>query len=118
MRIEKQREQELARRRGLTSRTVLMFVWFVISGIAGYLLLRVLFAENYLSYGFFYSDLGIPSAVPRAVILGALVLSIMLVMQFLLILGFTLGSPQGRARTGKPTAHSRNPDPLDRDYHR
>ena len=118
VRIQKQKEHELARRRGLAGRTIVQSVWLITSGIVGYLLLRMLFAEGYLSYAFFYGDLGIPTAIPRAVILGALVLIVMVIMQFFLVFGFTMMSPQGRARTGKPTAHSRNPDPLEREYRR
>ena len=116
MRIEKQKEQELARRRGLAGRTVLQLVWFIASGIAGWLIFRFLFAQDLLSYEFFYGELGIPDAIPQWAIYGALILIAMIAMHFLLVLGFTAMSPQGRARTGQPTAHSRNPDPLEREY--
>ena len=116
MRIEKKKEQELARRKGLTRRTVIQVIWLLISGVIGYFIVQALFGGGYLSMDFFRNDLAIPQAVPDIAIQGALVLLIVFVMQFFLILGYVVASPQGRARSGQPTAYSSNPDPLENEY--
>lgn len=116
MRIEKKKEQELARRKGLTKRTIIQVLWLLISGVIAYFIVQALFGAEYITMDFFYGDLAIPQEVPEFVIQGALVLLIVFVMQFFLIFGYVAASPQGRERSGKPSAYSRNPDPLENEY--
>lgn len=116
MRIEKQREQELARRKGFATRTIIQIIWLFITGAAAYFILQYFLDEGVLTYSAFYNQLGIPGWVPQWAILASLVLLTMVVMQIFLIFGYTIASPRGRAKTGKATLYSRNPDPLDNDY--
>ena len=116
MRLEKQQQQELAKRQGLTGRTIVQTVWFFITGAAAYFLLEWLIAADYLSMGFFHNRMLIPHFVPDPVIKGLFVLVVVIIMQFFLLIGFVFASPQGRARTGKPTPYSTNPDPFENDY--
>lgn len=116
MRIEKKREQELARREGLTRRTIIQVIWLLISGVFAYFIVQALFGAGVITMQFFYQDLAVPADIPEIAIRGALILIIVFIMQFFLIFGYVVASPQGRARSGKPSAYSRNPDPLENEY--
>lgn len=112
MRLEKKREEELARRRGMTGRTIVAFIWLLLSGVAGYYLVTYLIDQNFINLNMFY-DLGIPRAVPDELFLAGLVLVVVAVMQFFLFLGFMVASPEGRRPTGEPSLSSRSKDPFD-----
>lgn len=116
MRIEKKKEQELAQRKGLTRRTVIQVIWLLLSGVIAYFIVQALFDGGYISMEFFRNELAIPQEVPDIAIEGGLVLLIVFVMQFFLIFGYVVASPQGRERSGKPSAYSSNPDPLENEY--
>ncbi len=116
MRLDKKRDAELAKRKGLTTRTLVQGTWLAMSAVIAYFALSWLFSSGQLSYDFFYLSLGVPRAIPETVILGVLVLVVMVVMQFFLVLGYAFGSPQGRERPGTPSAYSRNYDPMQDDY--
>lgn len=118
MRLEKKKEQELAQRKGLTTRTILQGVWLLLSAIVVYFIVRELFAAQILTYGFFYSSLSVPAWVPQEAILATLILAGIVIMQFFFVFGYMIASPEGRAATGKPSAYSRNPDPLEDSYRR
>ena len=118
MRLDKYHEQELAKRKGLATRTIVQFVWLVISAGLSYLLLQFLFSRDYLDYDFFYETLGLPRSIDEWMILAGSILIIVLFMQFFLILGYAFASPSGRQRPGNPTAYSSTPDPLQDEYRR
>ena len=116
MRLDQRRDAELARQKGLTTRTIIQFIWLALSAFLAYLALNYLFASEQLSYEFFYSTLLIPRAVSQPVILAVLILIIVIVMQFFLVMGFAIASPKGRERTGNPSPYSDNYDPMQDDY--
>lgn len=116
MRIEKKKEQELARRKGMTKRTVIQVIWLLISAAFAYYVVQGLFDGGYITMDFFYRELAIPRNIPEIAIQGALILLIVFIMQFFLIFGYVAASPQGRARSGKPSPYSSNPDPLENEY--
>jgi TRAP-type C4-dicarboxylate transport system permease small subunit len=116
MRLEKKRESELAERKGLAVRTVIQFIWLILSGVIAYFALNWFFTREQLTYEFFYTTLGIPRSVPEAVIMGVLILVIVFVMQFFLVMGYAIASPQGRERPGDPTPYSSTYDPMQDDY--
>lgn len=116
MRLERQKEQELAQRKGFASRTIVQSIWLLISGGIGYFILRWLFDAGTLDYNFFYTTLSIPRSVPEAAIFAGLILIIVIVMQFFLILGYAFASPTGRQRPGTPTPYSSSYDPMQDDY--
>lgn len=118
MRLDRQREQELARRKGLTTRTIVQGAWLLISIVATYLFIRYLMANDYISYGFLYNRLLVPRWVPEWALMAVLILAGVIVLQFFFFLAYAIFSPEGRAQTGRPTVHSRNPDPFDDDYRR
>lgn len=113
MRLEKKRDEELARRKGMTGKTVIQVIWLLISFVVAYFLSTYLFEQEVLTYNMFYTQLAIPRNVPREVVLGGLMLLMVIVMQILLILGFVIASPEGWRRTGEGSLHSRTKEPFD-----
>ncbi|MCA9921779.1 MAG: hypothetical protein KC419_21845 [Anaerolineales bacterium] len=118
MRLEKKKEQEIARRQGMTGKTIIQIIWLVISaGVAYFLLTYMIESEEInFTYGTIYRALFIPTSVPRWVVLSGLIIIFVLFMQMFLALGFAIASPEGRRKTGKPTLYSRNKDPFDDRY--
>lgn len=116
MRLEKKRESETAQRKGLAKKTIIQVLWFGITAVAAYFVLNWLFATGELTYDFFYNELAVPRSVPELGILAALILIAVFVMQFFLVLGYAIASPQGRERTGTPSPYSTNYDPMQDDY--
>lgn len=114
MRLEKKKNQELAKRKGLTGRTIAMVIFFLLSFVVAYFLANYLFAEGYLTTALFYNDLFIPEVVPEAGLKFITMFAIVVAMQIIFVLGFMLASPDGRRRTGDPSLYSRNKDPFDR----
>ena len=111
MRLEKKHEEELAQRKGMTGRTIVATIWLLISIGLGYFLITYLIDQGYLNLNIFY-QWGIPRAVPDWVFLIVLVLVVVTIMQFFLLFGFVVASPEGRRRTGDPSLYSRNKDPF------
>jgi hypothetical protein len=114
MRIDRLREEEARRRRGSTGRTIIQSIWLAISFAVAYFIVRYLYAQNVFSNNLFYVRYGLPRWIPEEAFFIVLMLIIVTMMQFLLIIGFMMGSPLGRTKSGTPTAISRNPDPFDR----
>lgn len=113
MRLEKKRDEELAKRKGLAGRTVVMVIWLGLSFTVAYFLTEYMFSAGYLTEAFFYNELRIPAAV-SSMGLKLITMSLIVVsMQIIFYLGFFMASPEGRRRTGDPTLHSRNRDPFD-----
>jgi len=113
MRLEKKKQEELSKRKGLPLRTIVFVFWLAISFAVAYFLVQYMFNGGYLSERFYYSDLGLPNNWPIELLKGATMLLIVVVMQVFLTFGFMLASPEGRRRTGDPTMYSRNKDPFD-----
>jgi hypothetical protein len=118
MRLDRRREEELARRQGLTTRTIIQGIWLLISAVVTFLFIRYLMANDYLSYAFLYNRLLVPRWVPEWALMLVLILAGVIILQFFFLLAFAIVSPEGRAKSGTPTAYSRNPDPFDNDYRR
>lgn len=112
MRLDKKREEELADRRGTTGKTIVQFIWLLISFVAAYFVVDLVINAGYLSYNMIYG-VGIPRAVPPIAIKMVLMFVIVVVMQFFLVIGFMFANPEGRRRTGNPTLKSRTKDPYD-----
>jgi len=116
MRIEKQREEELARRKGMTGRTILGVFWLGICFAAAYFFIGWLFDSGDLTPGFFWNQLFIPRWVSAEALQILAAIVIVVAMNFFVLIGFGFSSRSGRTRPGTPSLKSRNPDPLDR-YH-
>lgn len=112
MRLEKKRDEEMAARKGMTGRTIVGFIWLATSAVLAYFLVTYLIEAKYISVRMFY-EAGIPRFVPGWVFIAGITIFIVLLMQFFLIMGFMIASPEGRRRTGEPSLHSHTKEPFD-----
>ena len=112
MRLEKKLEEELAKRRGATGRTIVQLIWLIISFVIAYFLINYLFEQEAITYGMIYR-VGIPKSVPEWAILLTLMFVVVVAMQFFLFIGYAFANPEGRRRTGDPTLRSSVKDPYD-----
>jgi len=116
MRLEIQRDEEVAKRKGSAVKTILGAIWLGMCFAAAYFFVGWLFETGELVPNFFWNQLFIPRQVTAEwlQILAAVV--IVVVMNFFVLIGYAVSSSLGRSRPGTPTLHSRNPDPLDKKY--
>lgn len=113
MRLEKKKQEQLSKRKGLTGRTIAMVIWLGISIAIAYFLTEYLFSQGYLTERIFYVDLFIPRSVPLAGLKVITIFGMVVAMQVVFYLGFFFASPEGRRRTGDASLKSRNKDPFD-----
>lgn len=113
MRIDRKKQEELMKRKGNSTRTIIQGVWLIISFVASYFIVTTLMSQGFITYSLLYSRLSIPRSVPSWVLLGALMFFVVVLFQFFLAFGFFISDPQGRRRLGDPSIHSRNKDPFD-----
>ena len=113
MRLEKKREEELSRRKGLTGKTIIQVIWLLITGTLAFFFVNYLFSAGLVSASTFYNQLYIPRSVPELGVKLIMVFGLVIVMQIVFSIGYIIASPEGRRRTGDATLHSRNKDPFD-----
>jgi Na+-driven multidrug efflux pump len=116
MRLDAKRERELARRKGLAWRTILAVIWLALCFGLAFLIMSYLFDNDLLSYNFFYSRLFIPHEVSETALLIASMIVVVVIINFIVLLGYGLFSPVGRRRPGTPSMHSSEPDLDDRKH--
>jgi hypothetical protein len=115
MRIDRIREAELKQRKGSSIRMIIQLVWLGISGVIAYFLSSYIINNTDLTLAFFRNNFFIPPTIPDWVIHAAFVVILVFLMQAIFFVGYAFGSPEGRVKTGRPRADSRNPDPFDED---
>ncbi|HSH02470.1 MAG TPA: hypothetical protein VLL52_08125 [Anaerolineae bacterium] len=115
MRLEKQRQAELARRQGSTKRTILQIIWFAIAFAIAYFAANIIFDAGYIDKRVITRSLTfISNRVYRDYFAtGIVVFAIFLVIQFFIQFGFLLGNPDGRRKTGHASARAQTEDPLE-----
>ena len=117
MRIEKQQEAVLAKRKGLTGRTIVQFFSLLISFIIAYFVAVYLFENGVLNIGRLRVAFSfVPFHIPPWIFLAGTMLVIVIIIQFFIAIGFALGSPEGHRKTGDPSLHSRIKDPNDSEW--
>jgi len=117
MRIEKQKDAELAERKGLTGKTIIQFFSWLISAVIAYFIATYMFNNGILSYNGLRTTFSfIPFNIPNWAFLVGTMFIIIVIIQFFLSIGFALGSTEGRRKTGKPSMHSRVKDPNDSEW--
>jgi len=117
MRLEKQQDAVLAERKGLTGRTIIQFFSLLISAVIAYFIAMYMFENGILSVGRLQAAFSfIPFHIPNLVFLAGTMFIIVVIIQFFIAIGFALGSPEGRRKTGKPSMHSRVKDPNDSEW--
>lgn len=119
MRLERKRDAELARRKGLAIKTVIAVIWFGLCFVAAYFLVNWLVDSGILTINALYNRLHIPRSVGEEFIRAGLIVLIVFLIQFFILLGYAFASPLGRLRPGDPSLRSREVDPnADHyDYH-
>ena len=116
MRLDAKRERELARRKGLTLRTILAVIWLGLCFVAAYYLVNYLFEAGVLTLRFFRIQLRIPYTVSdMAIQIGVLVI-VVVAINFIVLVLYGLFSSTGRRRPGTPSMYSAEPDPDDQKY--
>ncbi|MCB0034723.1 MAG: hypothetical protein KDE51_11910 [Anaerolineales bacterium] len=109
MLLEKKRKAEVDKRKGSTVKTIIQTVWFLISAAGAAGLLWWLNSSRVYPLSEFYS-MGVPREVPEwAIFIGAVIL-IVIAMQMFFLIGYLIASPEGRAKQGRATAHSKTTD--------
>lgn len=119
MRLDAQREREIAKRKGLATRTIIGVLWFGLCALLAYLLAVWLFENTDLTYRWFHSVLFVPWEWDDWIILAGVVFLIVFSVNFLILLGYSFFSAVGRRRPGTASLYSSDPDPDDQryDYH-
>ena len=117
MRLEKQREEAVAKRKGTAVKTVFGVIWLGICFAGAYFFVGWLFDTGELSASFFWNQLFIPRAIDADLLQILVAVVIVVIMNFFVLLGFGFSSRIGRVRPGTPSLKSRNPDPLDKNYY-
>lgn len=113
MRIEKKREAELAKRRGLTGRTILAVIWLVVSFALSYFFATWILNGELLGIDYFYNQMGIPDSVNEVIIQIGLAVVVFTAFQFFLLIGYAIASPKAKMRPGTPTIYTAEKDPYD-----
>jgi hypothetical protein len=113
MRLEKKHDEELAKRKGLTGKTIAQVIWLLFTGTLAFFFTNYLFSQGIINANTFYNQLYIPRAVPELGIKLIVVLGMVIVMQIVFSVGYIIASPEGRRRTGEANLYSRNKDPFD-----
>ena len=113
MHLEKKKEEELARREGLTRRTLWQLLFFSATIIAAYFLTNALFNEEIITpqrmRGVFPFLHRMPDWAPQLLIIIALVI----VMQILFIFFFFMFSREAWEKVDRGSMKSRVKDPYD-----
>lgn len=117
MRLEKKEQEVLEQRKGLTIKTIIQFVWLLISFAIAYFVLEFLEADGRFTYPQLRRLLTLPGEVPDWAIQFGLMLIFVVLMQFVLFLAFVWTSPEGRRRPGDASLHSRRKDPFGDSLH-
>lgn len=107
MLLEKKREEEFAKRKGSTKKTIIQTIWLAISAVGGYFFVDWLNSSGTLTYTSLYG-MGLPRSVPEWGIMVGLILGVVIVMQLVFTLGYVLGSPAGREKRNQASLHSYN----------
>ena len=116
MKLERKREEELAQRQGNTGRTVIMVIWLGIAGFASYYIANIIFTGGTLTYdqardAMVFPIIGLTAprvnAIPDLLIQGSCILLILIFMQTILFVGFALGNPAARRKSGQANAYSK-----------
>jgi ABC-type sugar transport system permease subunit len=116
MRLDMQHDRMLEKRRGFAWRTIVATVWFSLCFALAYFFVDYLFDTETLTYNFFHSRLSIPWEWDDWIITAGLVVVVVVAMNLLLLLGYSMFSSTGRRRPGNASLYSSDPDPDDNRY--
>ena len=115
MRLDQQNEDEIAKRKGNTGRTLIMLMWLGMAFVVAYFATNWLFANRVITPNMFY-DLGLNRSIPELAIQGFLMFLIVILIQTFLFIGFAMTDSNGRRKSGVPTMHTYTKDSSGSDY--
>ncbi|MGH2537992.1 MAG: hypothetical protein ACRDHL_11405 [Candidatus Promineifilaceae bacterium] len=118
MRLERMRDMEIERRRGMTAKTLLALLWLGLCYAAAYFATIWLIDNGLLSVSSLYSRLLIPRDIDHELVIAGFVTALVMLMQFFVLVGYAFASPLGRMRPGRPSLRSPKPDIEDRYFYR
>jgi len=118
MRIDMKREAEANQRKGLTWRTLLSLIWFVICLILAYFVTGWLVSSGTLDSAFVHGTLSLPPTVNVQIVRVASMLLMVGALQFLVVVIFAMTNPAAKTRTGRPTATAQSYDYYEQQYNR
>jgi energy-coupling factor transporter transmembrane protein EcfT len=118
MRIDMKREAEVNQRKGLTWRTVLSLIWFVLCLIFAFFFTGWLIKDGILDKGLIYGTLSLPTELSMEIVRLAAMLILVVGLQFVAVVFFAIITPQARERSGQPTAAAQSVDYYERQYSR
>lgn len=116
MRLDAKRDRELEKRKGSAFRTIVAVVWLSLCFAFSYFLMKTLFDNGTITENLIRAQLRLPPWVPDwGIWLGAMII-IVVIINFMVLIGYAIVSPSGRRRPGKASLYSSDPDPDDRRY--
>lgn len=118
MRIDMKREAEVNQRRGLTWRTVLSIVWFVVCLVFTYLFTGWLIESGTIDQGLVYGTFSLPPEINMEIVRLVVMAILMVMLQFIAVVFFAMITPQARERSGQPTAKAQSVDFYEKQYSR
>ena len=116
MRLDAQRDKVLEKRRGFARRTIFATIWFVLCIVGSYFLVDYLFDNDIITYTFFYRQLSVPANWDQRIILAGVIFVLVVAINFIVLVGFSFFSFEGRRRPGDPSLYSQDPDRDDQKY--
>lgn len=118
MRIDMKRQAELNQRKGLSRRTALSIVWFVLCLLCAYFFTGWLVNNGPLDSELILETLSLPPELGVLVVRGVAIILIVGTLQFLAVVVLAMMNPAARARTGQPTATPDSVDYYEQQYSR
>jgi hypothetical protein len=117
MRLDHKHEVEQAGRKGLAKRTILGVIWLAFCFAVAYFVTEWLFENDIITYNSIYTRLFIPRTVDQSILQLGLMFVIVVIMQFIILVGYGLFSAAGRRRPGEASLYTTEPD-SDEDLYR
>ncbi len=118
MRIDMKRQAEVNQRKGLTWRTAVALVWFVLCLVFAYFFTGWLIENGTVDGGLVYGTLSLPPELNMQLVRVVATILIAGMLQFLAVVFFAMTSPAARVRTGRPTATAQSYDYYEQQYNR
>lgn len=116
MRLDAKRDRMLERRKGLALRTILSVTWLLLCFAGAYVLVTYLFDSEVITKHFIRVQLRIPYDVPDKAIVIALMIVLVVAINFVVLVVYSFFSAAGRRRPGTPSMYSADPDLDDHKY--
>ena len=118
MRIDMKREAEMNQRKGMTWRTIVAIMWFVVCLVLAYFLTGWLIDSGIVDRGLVYGTFSLPAELDMQIVRAMAIILMVVVLQFFAVVFFAAISPTARVRTGQATATAQSHDYYEQQYNR